>query len=120
MFEEVTDSVFIDDGEDMKHDFDWAKCCFGNASKYEEEWNHPVWKKYIEEGVQGTHDGMDWLQFKTFFESLRNDAPMPIDIYDAATWMAVSVLSEMSVAKGGAVMDIPDFTRGKWHMNTVK
>ena len=39
---------------------------------------------------------------------------MPVDVYDAASWMAITALSEMSVAKGGAVVDIPDFTNGKW------
>lgn len=120
MFEEATDSVFLDREEDMKHDADWAKCCFGNAEEYAKEWDHPVWKKYIEEGVQGGHDGMDYLQFKTFFDNLRNGGEMPIDVYDAASWMAVTVLSEMSIAQGGAVMNIPDFTRGKWHMDVVK
>lgn len=43
-----------------------------------------------------------------------------MDVYDAATWMSITVLSEMSVAKGGAVMDIPDYTSGKWHMDVVK
>ena len=47
---------------------------------------------------------------------LREDAPMPVDVYDAASWMAVTALSEMSIAKGGAVVDFPDFTKGKWHM----
>lgn len=120
MYEEATDSVFLDTDEDRSHDFDWRKACAGNAEKYQEEWDHPVWKKYIEDGVQGTHDGMDWLEFKTFFDALRNDQPMPIDVYDAATWMAITVLSEMSIAKGGAVMDIPDFTSGKWHMDVVR
>lgn len=120
MYEEVTDSVFIDVEEDRKHDADWRKYCVGNAEKYEKGWEHPVWKKYIEEGVKGTHDGMDWLEFKTFFEALRNDDPMPVDVYDAATWMSVTALSEMSIAKGGAVMDIPDFTDGKWHIDIVK
>ena len=120
MYEEVTDSVFIDTEEDRSHDFDWRKACIGNAEKYQEQWDHPVWKKYIEEGVQGTHDGMDWLEFKLFFEALRNDAPMPVDVYDAATWMSITVLSEMSIAKGGAVVNIPDFTDGKWHMHVVE
>lgn len=120
MYEEATDSVFIDTAEDRAHDFDWRKECVGNADKYQDEWDHPVWKRYIEEGVQGTHDGMDWLEFKTFFNALRNDEPMPVDVYDAASWMAVTVLSEMSIAKGGAVMDIPDFTSGRWHMNVVE
>lgn len=120
MYEEVTDSVFMDNGEDMKHDFDWRKTSVGNADNYQDDWDHPVWKKYLEDGVQGTHDGMDWLEFKTFFDALRNDEPMPVDVYDAATWMAVTVLSEMSIAKGGALMEVPDFTAGKWIMDVVK
>ena len=75
-----------------------------------------IWKKYIEEGVKGGHDGMDWLEFEIFFRCLREDAPMPVDVYDAASWMVITALSEMSVARGGAVVDIPDFTGGKWHM----
>ncbi len=116
MYEEVTDSVFLDRKEDKDHDFDWMKHCVGNASDYQEEWDHPVWKKYIQEGVKGGHDGMDWLEFETFFRCLREEAPMPVDVYDAASWMAVTALSEMSIVRGGAVVDVPDFTGGKWHM----
>lgn len=115
MYEEATDSVFLDRAEDIAHDFDWKKSCAGNAFAYEEEYDHPVWKRYIEDGIKGGHDGMDWLEFEKFFEALRNDAPMPVDVYDGASWMVITALSEMSIAKGGAVMDIPDFTRGRWH-----
>lgn len=114
MYEEVTDSVFLDRKEDKSHDFDWLKSSAGNAKDYEEEYDHPIWKKYIEEGVRGGHDGIDWLEFEVFFRCLREDAPMPVDVYDAASWMAVTALSEMSIAKGGAVVDVPDFTGGKW------
>ncbi len=120
MYEEATHSIFMDTADDRSHDFDWRKEKCGNADEYAKEYEHPVWKKYQEEGVQGTHDGMDWLQFKTFFEALRNDEPMPIDVYDAATWMAITVLSEMSIAQGGASVAFPDFTKGKWHMDVVK
>ena len=54
--------------------------------------------------------------FEIFFRNLREDIPMPVDVYDAASWMAVTALSEMSIARGGAVVDVPDFTNGKWHM----
>ena len=114
--QEATDSVFLDRKEDKDHDFDWLKHCVGNAKGYEEEWDHPVWKKYIEDGVKGGHDGMDWLEFEIFFQCLREGTPMPVDVYDAASWMAVTALSEMSIARGGAVVDVPDFTGGKWHM----
>ena len=40
--------------------------------------------------------------------------PMPIDVYDAAAWMAVTALSEASIAAGGAPQAYPDFTDGKW------
>ncbi len=116
MYEEATHSVFLDTEEDRSHDLDWRKVNCGNADEYCKTYEHPVWKKYIEEGVKGTHDGMDWLQFKTFFDALRQDAPMPIDVYDAATWMAITVLSEMSIAQGGVPVAFPDFTKGKWHV----
>lgn len=116
MYEETTDSIFLDRKEDKAHDFDWRDNCIGNARQYEEAYDHPVWKRYIEEGVKGGHDGMDWLEFEVFFRNLREDVPMPVDVYDAASWMAITALSEMSVARGGAVVDIPDFTGGKWHM----
>lgn len=114
MYEETTDSIFIDSDEDRSHDFDWRKECINNAMKYEEGYDHPVWKQFIIEGVQGTHDGMDWLLFKQFFEALRSNTQMPIDVYDAASWMAITALSEMSIAKGGALVNIPDFTSGRW------
>lgn len=119
MYEEASDSVFLDCENDRKHDFDWRKTNFGNAEKYQDEYDHPVWKKYIKSGmVQGSHDGMDWLEFQMFFNALKENKPMPIDIYDAVAWMSITALSEMSINRGGAVIDIPDFTNGKWHMNT--
>lgn len=120
MYEETTDSIFIDSEEDRSHDFDWRRECINNAKKYEAEYEHQVWKQYIKEGVQGSHDGMDWLIFKKFFEALRNDEPMPIDVYDAASWMSITALSEMSVAQNGAVVDVPDFTKGRWHCHILE
>ena len=114
MYEEATDSVFLDRPEDIAHDFDWRNTNINNAKNYEAAYDHPVWKQYIADGIQGTHDGMDWLEFKTFFRALRESTPMPIDVYDAASWMAITGLSEMSVSRGGAVVDIPDFTAGKY------
>ena len=65
---------------------------------------------------------MDWLVLRAFFESAMENAYPPIDVYDAAAWMSISVLSEQSIAMGGAPVQIPDFTRGKWikEKDTVK
>ena len=114
MYEECTDSVFLDRKEDVANEWVWRKTQNGNASNYEEEYDHPVWKAYLEEGVQGSHDGMDYLEFKTFFECLRENNPLPIDVYDAAAWLSITALSEQSISNGSAPVSIPDFTRGKW------
>lgn len=39
---------------------------------------------------------------------------MQIDVYDTASWMAVTALSESSVAMGGLPIAFPDFTDGLW------
>lgn len=114
MFDEATDSIFMDGKNDMEFDFTWRKEKAGNAEEYNEKYEHPVWQEYKKEGVKGTHDGMDWLEFKTFFNCLRENKPMPVDVYDAATWMSITALSEQSIANGSQPVAIPDFTRGKW------
>lgn len=112
MYEEATDSVFLDK-KDVEYDFKWKEK-WGNAADYESEYEHPTWKKFLAEGIQGGHDGMDWLEFEAFFDSVRNHRPCPIDVYDAAAWMCISVLSEESIALGGQPVAVPDFTNGKW------
>jgi hypothetical protein len=81
---------------------------------YMEEFEHPLWRKYLEYGVRGGHDGMDFLTLRAWLESVRDGSHPPIDVYDAAAWMAVTVLSEQSIALGSAPVPFPDFTNGKW------
>ena len=114
MYEEATDSVFLDRAEDIALEGAWRKEQSGNADEYAKEYEHPLWKQYLEEGVKGTHDGMDWLEFRVFFDCLKNEKQLPVDVYDAATWMAVTALSEESIQKGSMPVTFPDFTRGKW------
>jgi hypothetical protein len=60
---------------------------------------------------------MDYLVLRAFVESVANQDPTPIDVYDAATWMAVTTLSEQSIALGSAPVSCPDFTNGKWMLD---
>ena len=62
---------------------------------------------------------MDWLEFKKFFGALRANEPMPVDVYDAATWMAITPLTEMSIAQGSVPVAIPDFTRGRFTLDII-
>jgi hypothetical protein len=38
---------------------------------------------------------------------------MPVDVYDMASWMCITPLSELSI-KTGKTIEIPDFTKGKY------
>ena len=105
-------SVFLD-GKDNQYDFRWSQR-WNSAEEYREQYEHPVWKTYLTQGVRGGHDGMDWLVLRSFIDAAKAGAPAPIDVYDAAAWMSISCLSEQSVAMGGMPMAIPDFTNGKW------
>lgn len=112
MYMEDNNSIFID-GTHNKYDFVWNKQ-WNNMEEYKEQYAHPLWKKFREDGVQGGHGGMDWLVFQAFFDAVKAGTRPPIDVYDAATWMAITALSEESIAKGGAPVGFPDFTRGRW------
>lgn len=113
MYEEDNDTLFMDKTYTMEQEFLWKER-WGNAKDYEEEYDHPIWKKFLKDGVQGGHGGMDWLVFEAFFNSIINGTPCPIDVYDAASWMSISALSEESIAMGGHPVAIPDFTNGAW------
>ena len=105
---------------DSDHGAEWDHSGFNNLDKFRPEWEHPVWKHFFEEGVKGGHGGMDWLVFDAYFTSLREGQVPPIDTFDTAAWMAITPLSELSIANGSAPVDIPDFTRGAWTNRTDK
>ncbi len=106
---EENQSVYLD-SEFTKENWEWTEH-FNNIGKYYEQYEHKRWIGYTP-GKEG-HGGMDALVFEGFFEALRENKPMPIDVYDYATWACISVLSEQSLATGQTVA-FPDFTDGKW------
>ena len=78
-----------------------------------EKYDHPIWKKF-RENIVGGHGGMDTLILSAFCDCVRNRTATPIDVYDCAAWMAITCLSEESIAMGGMPVAFPDFTDGKW------
>lgn len=74
------------------------------------------WTKITDEDKNDPHGGVDGMTFKTFINCLRQNKPMPMDVYDAASWMCISCLSEASIAQGSMPQEIPDFTHGQWMM----
>ena len=99
------------DGIDMEQSWEphW-----NNTKEYFEKYNHPIWKEYLDEGISEGHGGMDYLVCRAFVESVKRGTKPPIDVYDAAAWMCISPLSEMSIAMGSMPVSVPDFTYGQW------
>lgn len=79
-----------------------------------EKYDHPLWKRYQDDAAGAGHGGMDWFMINAFVESAKRNTAPPIDVYDAATMLAITPLSEKSIAMGSAPMPFPDFTNGRW------
>lgn len=106
---EENSSVYLE--KEFKEEiFEWQDN-YNNVQKYYEQYDHPIWRGYTPD--KEGHGGIDWLVFDSFFKALREKKPMPIDVYDYATWASVAVLSEQSLITGQKVA-FPDFTDGKW------
>ncbi|XHS78461.1 Gfo/Idh/MocA family protein [Burkholderiaceae bacterium UC74_6] len=81
---------------------------------YQDKFDHPLWKKFTKTAEGAGHGGMDFFVINAFVEALKASAPMPIDIYDAVAWSAITPLSEASIAGGFKTLEFPDFTAGAW------
>jgi hypothetical protein len=84
------------------------------ADTYLKEYDHPLWKKYENDASGAGHGGMDWFVMNAFIEALKRNDPMPLDVYDHASWAAITCLSEQSISQGGEPQAFPDFTNGRW------
>lgn len=113
MYCEDNHSVYLDTDFTEADHWNWS-VQWNNAEKYMAQYCHPTWIDYEKNGICGGHGGMDGLVYGEFVECVRTGKPCPIDVYDAAAWMAVTPLSEQSIAMGGMPVAFPDFTHGQW------
>ena len=110
-YSQTTESVILD-GQ-YNDDQTAYKDVFFNQEEYV-EYLPQDWKEITAEQIKAGHGGMDYVMFKNFFRCLKEKKPMPIDVYDAVSWMCVTALSEQSIANGSVPVEFPDFTRGKY------
>ncbi len=106
-----------------------------SAMQYAREFEHPLWKflRESEISLPGTTEtgrighntvweyrpalkgnGGDFLVNYRLIQALLHGVSTDYDVYDGATWSAVSALSEWSVANRSRPIDFPDFTKGRW------
>ncbi len=87
-----------------------------NAKEFD-QYLPKYWREITEEQKRTGHGGMDLLMLQEFIKCLKEKLPMPIDVYDAAAWYAITPLSAKSIKRNGKPYKIPDFTRGKYKTN---
>jgi hypothetical protein len=104
---DVNNSIYIEDKSAKPHTWD-------DASQWLDKYDHPLWKRWSKESADAGHGGMDFFVLQAFVESIKQQIPTPLDVYDAATWSAISPLSEQSIALGNQTIEFPDFTGGQW------
>ncbi|MEI6586006.1 MAG: Gfo/Idh/MocA family oxidoreductase [Sediminibacterium sp.] len=104
---DVNNSIYIEDKSAKPHAWD-------EATQWLDKYDHPLWKRWSKESADAGHGGMDFFVLQAFVESIKQQLPTPLDVYDAATWSAISPLSEQSIALGNQTVEFPDFTGGQW------
>ena len=107
LYSESRNSVYVEGRSPKYHEWE-------SFDAYQKEFDHPWWKEMQSEAGDAGHGGTDNLEVKQFIRSVREKAPLPIDIYDTATMCSVIPLSEDSISKGGAPVPCPDYTNGRW------
>ncbi len=83
------------------------------AETYLQKYDHSLWQAHEQDAEGAGHGGMDWFLIDSFIECAVEGKPIPFDVYDAASWMAITPLSEASIAGGGTPHIFPEYTRGR-------
>lgn len=119
-YEGATNLVYLDQGEKDASSTALDYKARLNSGDLYAEYLPAMWRNITEEQLKAGHGGMDYFEFRSFLDHVKNEEEPVIDVYDCATWMAISVLSEESILKGGAPVYFPDFTSGMWMRRSRK
>lgn len=107
------------DGDRFDHEKNVIQDSLNSQDDYD-EYLPDDWKTITEEQLKTGHGGMDFVMLKHFFIAVKNKEEMPIDVYEACAMMCVTALSEESIKKGGAPVEVPDFTNGAYKTRSIK
>jgi len=103
--------IFIDGRSNRNEGPSWLhNPLFEDVGAYEKEFAPALWKAYGDQS-KGSADHMALYRL---VRNLRERQAPDVDVYDAAAWSAAGVLVEESAKGGGRMLEVPDFTRGKW------
>jgi len=79
------------------------------------------YRQATQEQKASGHGGSDFFQVYDFLHAVRTGEKPEIDVYQAAEWTAVGLLSELSVENGGKSMEMPRFRRNMpWEEQIIR
>ena len=116
MYQEDGDYVFLEkdiEGDVAEIDMNPQKI-WKNADKYAENYDNDLWLHKSQGMLESGHGGMDYLVLRSMVNAVKGETLPAIDVYDAASWMCITALSEKSIENGNIPVEIPDFTNGKY------
>ena len=135
MYNQNNNMVFIEDGtfdhecarlrlpdgtySEVISEYKGLNYYYNSAEKYVEDYLPEMWKAVTPEILEKGHGGMDYFELQVLADCLVNGKEMPIDVYDAVSWMCITYLSEISL-KTGMPVAIPDFTHGMYKTRAPK
>ncbi|MDQ3700713.1 MAG: Gfo/Idh/MocA family oxidoreductase [Chloroflexota bacterium] len=102
--ESVVDSVVdLGDAQGTHSPREWR-------SLWEYEAHLPdMWRNPSEEAVRAGHGGGDYFIVRDFVAAVRSGEAPPIDVFRALEYTVPGLISEQSIAQGGAPLPVPDF-----------
>lgn len=97
-----------EEAQPVRHDWE-------PLERYRDAYEHRFWREVGEIARRhGGHGGMDYVMSYRLTQTMREGGIPDMDVYDAAAWLAPGPLSALSVERGSAPVEFPDFTRGHW------
>jgi predicted dehydrogenase len=103
---DVANSIYV---EGVSKEDEWE-----SADQWLTKYDHPLWQRWSKSTEGAGHGGMDFFVLHGFVEAIKRGTNTPMDVYDAATWSAITPLSEASIEQGFQTVEFPDFTSGQW------
>jgi len=68
-----------------------------------------AWRRVPESDLPTNFDSGSWLMLEDFARCILDDARPPTDIIDALNMTAPGLMSEVSIERGGAPVEVPEF-----------
>jgi len=66
------------------------------------------WRAHAAAAESAGHGGADYFLARDFARVIRGDIPNPLDIHTAMDQTLPGLISQASIAQGGAWLDVPD------------